>query len=64
MGHWLSAMTIGLEDARYWGHRGVDFRAMAGAFLRNLRRGRVISGASTITQQLIKLSTGRTGRSP
>ena len=63
MGHWLPAMTIGLEDARYWGHRGVDFRAMAGAFLRNLRRGRVISGASTITQQLIKLSTGRTEKS-
>jgi penicillin-binding protein 1C len=64
MGHWLPAMTVGIEDARYWGHRGVDFRAMAGAFLRNLRRGRVISGASTITQQLIKLCTGRTGRSP
>ena len=57
MGEWLPAATVGIEDARFWEHHGVDFRAVAGAALRNLRNGRVISGASTITQQVIKISS-------
>ncbi|MGC2579816.1 MAG: transglycosylase domain-containing protein, partial [Terrimicrobiaceae bacterium] len=63
MGEWLPAVTIGIEDSRYRRHRGVDFRAIAGAILRNVQRGRVVSGASTITQQLIKASSGRTEKS-
>ena len=62
MGEWLPAATVGIEDARFWKHNGVDFRAVAGAALRNLRNGRVISGASTITQQVIKISSPRDGR--
>jgi membrane peptidoglycan carboxypeptidase len=48
--------THGFEDC------GVDFRAVGGAALRNLRNGRVISGASTITQQVIKISSRPDGR--
>ena len=59
MGEWLPAVTVGIEDARFWRHHGVDVRGAAGAALRNLRHGRVTSGASTITQQLIKLSWQR-----
>jgi penicillin-binding protein 1C len=62
MGEWLPVVTVGIEDARYWRHHGVDFRAMAAAVLRNLWRGSVISGASTITQQVIKVSSGRIRR--
>ncbi|HEY5768911.1 MAG TPA: transglycosylase domain-containing protein [Terrimicrobium sp.] len=62
MGEWLPAVTVGIEDARFWEHHGVDFRAVAGAALRNLRNWRVISGASTITQQVIKISSPRNGR--
>jgi len=62
MGEWLPIATVGIEDARFWKHHGVDFRAAAGAALRNLRNGRVISGASTITQQVIKISSQRDGR--
>ncbi|HEY5953432.1 MAG TPA: transglycosylase domain-containing protein, partial [Terrimicrobiaceae bacterium] len=62
MGEWLPVATVGIEDARFWEHNGVDFRAVAGAALRNLRNGRVISGASTITQQVIKISSPRDGR--
>ena len=62
MGEWLPMVTVGIEDARFWKHRGVDPLAAAGAFLRNLRNGRVTSGASTITQQLIKISSDREAR--
>jgi penicillin-binding protein 1C len=62
MGEWLPLVTVGIEDARFWKHRGVDPLAAAGAFLRNLRNGRVISGASSITQQLIKISSDRDAR--
>ena len=62
MGQWLPAATVGIEDARFWEHHGVDFHAVAGAAWRNLRNGRVISGASTISQQIIKISSRRGGR--
>lgn len=63
MGEWLPLATIGIEDTRFWTHPGVDIRAAVGATLRNIRNLRVISGASTITQQLIKISTESDGRS-
>ena len=59
LGKWLPLATIGIEDGRFWSHPGVDLRATASAVLRNLRSGRVVSGASTITQQLIKISSER-----
>ncbi|MFA7344698.1 MAG: transglycosylase domain-containing protein [Terrimicrobiaceae bacterium] len=61
-GPWLPAVTVAVEDRRFYRHRGVDLVSMAGASLRNLRSGRIISGASTITQQTVKLGTGRTRR--
>jgi penicillin-binding protein 1C len=62
MGEWLPLATVGIEDRRFWSHPGVDIRATAGALLRNLQRGRVVSGASTITQQLIKMSSQNPAR--
>jgi len=53
----VARATIGLEDHRFHQHPGVDFHAMAAASFRNLLHFRVVSGASTITQQLIKISS-------
>ncbi len=50
----LIAATLALEDQRFWQHPGVDPLAMARAAAHNLRAGRVVSGASTLTQQLCK----------
>ncbi len=63
MGLWLPRVTVALEDHRFFEHRGVDWRALAAAAARNVTAGRVVSGASTISQQLVKLATGRRGRS-
>ena len=63
MGRWLPVITVALEDNRFYQHRGVDLRATASAILRNLRAGRIVSGASTITQQLIKIVSKRGRRS-
>ena len=49
---------LAAEDKRFFEHRGVDVVALARAAFANLRHGRVTSGASTITQQLVKLSDG------
>jgi monofunctional glycosyltransferase len=55
--------AIVAEDARFWDHDGVDWSAMRGALRRDLVRGNVKVGGSTITQQLAKnlyLSPART----
>ena len=48
------------EDRRFDWHPGVDPLALGRAAVSNLRRGRVVSGGSTITQQVVRLS--RKGR--
>ncbi len=63
MGPWLPRVTVALEDRRFYEHRGIDWHAIAAACTRNLRSRHLLSGASTITQQLVKLATGREQRS-
>ncbi|MEL6861547.1 MAG: PBP1A family penicillin-binding protein [Pseudomonadota bacterium] len=45
---------IAAEDKRYYDHDGADTQAMARAAFSNLISGETVSGASTITQQLVK----------
>ncbi|MBN2358302.1 MAG: penicillin-binding protein 1C [Deltaproteobacteria bacterium] len=45
---------VAAEDRRFFSHPGVDPLAMARAAVQNARAGRVVSGASTITQQLAR----------
>lgn len=42
------------EDKRFYRHFGIDPVAVCRALLANLRAGRIVQGASTITQQLVK----------
>lgn len=51
--------TLAAEDARFWSHPGVDWRSTARAAWQCFRRRRVVSGGSTVTQQLIKLARPR-----
>jgi 1A family penicillin-binding protein len=46
--------VIAAEDARFFRHPGVDFRAIARAALTNIDEGEVVQGGSTITQQYVK----------
>jgi len=47
---------ISAEDARFYDHIGVDFIRIVGAAWQDLKAGAYVQGASTISQQLIKLS--------
>lgn len=47
---------IAFEDQYFYSHPGFNPVAMAKALVNNLRAGRVISGGSTLTQQVIRLS--------
>ncbi len=42
------------EDGAFFGHHGFSWESFKGAAIENLKRGRFVRGASTITQQLVK----------
>jgi penicillin-binding protein 1C len=50
---------LAAEDKRFFEHGGIDAFALGRAVWGNLRYGRVTSGASTITQQLVKIAEPR-----
>ncbi len=56
----FAAAITCFEDRRFYLHPGVDPLALARAAVLNLRRGRVVSGGSTLTMQVVRLS--RQGR--
>ncbi len=47
---------VAYEDKRFWWHPGIDLVSAGRAVLQNLSRAEVVSGASTITMQVIRLS--------
>jgi penicillin-binding protein 1A len=51
----LREAVIATEDARFYSHFGVDPMGIARAIYQNFRRGRIVEGGSTITQQLAKV---------
>jgi penicillin-binding protein 1A len=63
MSRWLRTAVVDAEDARFYQHGGVDWRAVARAAARDLQRGRVVEGGSTITQQYVKNVYGSDERS-
>jgi len=50
----LKRAIIAAEDANFSDHDGIDWNALEKAYEKNSKRGRVVSGGSTITQQLAK----------
>ncbi|HEX5538181.1 MAG TPA: monofunctional biosynthetic peptidoglycan transglycosylase [Methylophilaceae bacterium] len=59
----LKRAVIASEDARFLEHEGFDWQGIQDAYERNLKKGRIVAGGSTISQQLAKnlfLSTRRT----
>ena len=50
----LKRALIAAEDAKFVEHSGFDWDGIQGALDKNERRGRVVAGGSTITQQLAK----------
>ena len=58
------ACTLAAEDKRFYQHGGIDPLATIRASYDFFARRRVVSGASTITQQLVKISSPPAKRSP
>lgn len=50
----LQHAVIAIEDERFYQHGGVDWKAILRAFWTNVVQGKVVQGASTITQQYVK----------
>lgn len=48
--------TIASEDNSFWSNPGVEIKAIARAIYLNIKNKRIISGASTITQQLVRIA--------
>ena len=48
------AAVLAVEDANFFGHKGVNLRALVRAGLSNFESGSSRQGASTITQQVVK----------
>ena len=43
------------EDRRFYRHQGVDWKARLAGLVQNLRAGRVVRGASTISEQVVRM---------
>lgn len=52
---------LAAEDKRFFSHGGVDLLAVARAAWDNVNSGKIVSGASTVHQQLIKNTTPKEG---
>lgn len=50
----LKRAVVAAEDARFVEHAGFDVAGIQKAFQRNVKKGRLVAGGSTITQQLAK----------
>ncbi|MGE5641056.1 MAG: monofunctional biosynthetic peptidoglycan transglycosylase [Clostridia bacterium] len=50
----LKRAVVSAEDAKFLDHEGFDWEAIQKAMAKNEKRGRVVAGASTISQQLAK----------
>lgn len=53
-----AAALVEFEDRHFYWHLGVDPVAIVRAATQNMKSGRVVSGGSTITMQVMRLSSG------
>ncbi len=52
----FATAIIAFEDKRFYQHIGVDPFAIARAFYLNLKQGRIVSGGSTLSMQVVRLA--------
>lgn len=50
----LEKAVLAIEDCRFYEHSGIDIRGIARAVVKDVTKGKIVEGGSTITQQLIK----------
>lgn len=50
----LKRALIAAEDAKFVDHEGFDWNGMEAAFEKNMKKGHIVAGGSTISQQLAK----------
>jgi len=53
---WFVKALLAREDTRFYRHSGIDFIGVLRAMIRNLKDGRIVQGASTLTMQLARNS--------
>ena len=51
----LASAFISAEDKRFYKHQGVDWMARARASIDNIKAGSIVRGASTITEQCVRI---------
>jgi penicillin-binding protein 1C len=56
MSHWIIEATLAVEDARFYDHHGIDFQSVGRACWQNIRAVEVVSGASTISMQVCRMT--------
>ena len=50
----LKRAIIAAEDSKFLAHEGFDFDAIQNAYQKNVKKGKLVAGGSTISQQLAK----------
>ena len=50
----LKRALIASEDAKFVDHEGFDWEGIQKAYEKNLKKGKIVAGGSTISQQLAK----------
>ena len=58
----LATAIVHFEDRRFWWHPGVDPGSVARAVVQNVRAGEVVSGASTLSMQVVRMARGNPAR--
>ena len=53
---------VAFEDKRFWWHPGVDPAGVVRSLIQNMRRGKVVSGGSTLTMQVIRMARNNPSR--
>lgn len=55
----LKTSFIISEDRKFYSHKGVDWEARGSALWQNIKSGRAVRGASTITEQVVRMINPR-----
>ena len=52
----FEASIIAFEDKRFYSHWGIDVKALGRALIQNVKQNKIVSGGSTLSMQVIRLS--------